>query len=64
MKNYIINRLKEPSTWRGFIWVASAFGMALQPEQASAIVGLGALLAGSSAVVTPDRLFSKGDKNK
>ena len=44
---YLRDRLQEPSTWRGLIWVLSAFGVAvLTPEQAQAVTALGMALAG------------------
>lgn len=36
--NTVISYLKQPSTWRGIIAVAAAFGLSLNPEQAAAIV--------------------------
>lgn len=53
---YMLARLKEPSTWRGLVLVATAFGMYLDPLQSHAIVTLGLALAGSTAVITPDQL--------
>ena len=52
---YFFARLKEPSTWRGIIMVATAYGAMLSPAQATAIITLGLALAGGQAVVTPDR---------
>lgn len=54
--SYLLARLKEPSTWRGFILVATSFGMLLDPMQSYALVSLGLALAGSAAVITPDKL--------
>jgi len=54
--SYFLNRLKEPSTWRGLVLVATAFGMVLDPMQSYAIVSLGLALAGGTAVITPDKL--------
>ena len=56
MMNYLFDRLKEPSTWRGIILVATAWGVYLEPFQEHAIISLGLALAGSSAVVSPDKL--------
>lgn len=56
MKDYIANRLKEPSTWRGLILVVTAFGMSLSQEQSYAIASLGMALAGGVGVVSPDKL--------
>ncbi len=44
--NFLIGRLKEPSTWRGIIAVVTAFGIALNPEQVAAIVTAGVSLIG------------------
>ena len=38
--------LREPSTYRGLVWLLTAAGLALSPEQQIAIVGAGAALAG------------------
>lgn len=38
--------LREPSTYRGLVWLLTAAGLALSPEQQTAIVGAGAALAG------------------
>lgn len=46
MKQYIIDRLKEPSTWRGIVLVATALGATLTPEQAEAIVVAGIGITG------------------
>jgi hypothetical protein len=35
--NYILDRLKEPSTWRGLTVLAGAFGMHLSPDLIPAI---------------------------
>lgn len=64
MKDYFLNRLREPSTWRALIWVATSFGLMLKPEQASAIVALGSILAGGIGVAAPDRLFNDKGKSK
>ncbi len=38
--------LSEPSTYRGLVWLLTAAGLALSPEQQTAIVGAGAALTG------------------
>lgn len=55
MKQYILNRAKEPSTWRGLILVLTALGVPVAPEMANAIVSVGLALAGLIGVVTPDK---------
>ncbi len=36
--NLILNYLSQPSTWRGIIGIATFCGVALNPEQANAII--------------------------
>ncbi|MGB4336845.1 MAG: hypothetical protein WBJ41_18595 [Chromatiaceae bacterium] len=38
--------ISEPSTWRGLIWMATAAGLAVSPDQQAAIVAAGMALAG------------------
>jgi hypothetical protein len=35
--NYILDRLKEPSTWRGLTVLVGAFGMQMSPDLIPAI---------------------------
>lgn len=44
--DYIIARLSENSTWRGLILLATASGIAIDPEKAAAITSLGMALVG------------------
>lgn len=44
--SYLVEKLKEPSTWRGIIWIVTAFGLVLEPEQKEAVVAFGMTLAG------------------
>lgn len=54
MKDYIINRAKEPSTWRGLILILTAIGVPVAPAMAEAIVSVGLAVAGLVGVMTPD----------
>lgn len=54
MKNYLLSRFKEPSTWRGIIMIATAYGMHISPDQAYAIASFGMAMAGGAGVVAPD----------
>lgn len=50
--NYIVNRLKEASTWQGIIiFVAGALHFALPPEQQAALVTIATGLVGALFVV-------------
>lgn len=51
---YIIQRLKEASTWRGIILVATAAGAHWSPESQEAIITGGVGLAGFVGALIPD----------
>ena len=53
MKQYVLDRAKEPSTWRGIILVLTAIGVPIAPAMADAIVSAGLAIAGLIGVVTP-----------
>lgn len=53
--NYFLARLKEPSTWRGGVLLASGLGVGLAPEQMDAIVSVGVSIAGAIGVFSPDK---------
>ena len=42
----LIKYMKQPSTWQGFVGIATAFGVALTPEQSAAIIAAGIGLVG------------------
>lgn len=44
--DYLIEKLKEPSTWKGIIWIITAFGLVLEPDQKEAVAAFGMTLAG------------------
>lgn len=55
MKDYIIERAKEPSTWRGFVLLLTAIGVPIAPAMAEAIISVGLALAGALGVFTADK---------
>lgn len=56
MKNYLIARLKESSTWRGIFLILSAFGVhQFSPEQETALTTLIIALFGGLHLV-PDKM--------
>ena len=55
MKDYILERAKEPSSWRGLMLLLTAIGIPVAPELAEAIIAVGLALAGLVGVATPDR---------
>lgn len=55
MKEYLIARLKEASTWRGLILIGTSLGISLTPEQMEAVVVAGLALAGAAGAFFPDK---------
>jgi len=54
MKQYILDRAKEPSTWRGAILFLTAIGVPIAPAMSEAIVTAGLGLAGLIGMITSD----------
>lgn len=52
MKQYILDRAKEPSTWRGILLFLTAIGVPVAPEMANNIVTVGLGLAGIIGMTT------------
>lgn len=52
--NWLIARLKEPSTWRGIILLLTVCGLKLQPDQQEAIIAAGLAVVGLIGVFTKD----------
>ena len=53
---YIVDRLKEPSSWRGLVMIATAFGVAVNPDLLAAIVSAGTGIAGVIGFAFKDEL--------
>ncbi len=49
---YILNRAREPSTWRGLALILTAFGVHLAPEMQDAVITAGVALAGLIGIAT------------
>jgi hypothetical protein len=54
MKDYILDRAREPSTWRGAILFLTAIGVPIAPALSEAIVTAGLGLAGLVGMLTAD----------
>ena len=52
---FLLNRLKEPSTWRGVILVLTVSGVALDPDQKEAIITAGVSIVALIGVFSPDK---------
>ena len=55
MKQYIFNRLREPSTWRGLVLFVTAMGVPVSPELMEPIIATGLAVTGLIGVVTQDK---------
>ena len=47
IEGWVLDRLGEPSTWRGIVAVLTAAGMTLDPEQAAKIIAAGLSVIGA-----------------
>ena len=52
LKLYVVNRLKEASTWRGIFMLLTALGLNIAPELQDSILQAGVALVGVAGVVT------------
>lgn len=52
---YILERLKEPSTWRGILAMVTAVGVKLHPEMQEAIISAGLALIGMVNIFREER---------
>lgn len=55
MADYLIDRAKEPSTWRGVILLLTALGVPIAPALAESIISVGLALTGVVGVFTADK---------
>ena len=53
---FFVERLKEPSTWRGMVLVLTALGITMNPDLVAAITAVGTGVAGLIGVLAKDRL--------
>lgn len=53
--NYILNRLKEASTWRGIIMLVAGSWAHQHPDQAESIIPVAIALAGAIGAFLPDK---------
>lgn len=53
-KEALLARSQEASSWRGLVYLLTALGISLSPEQGEAIVAAGLALSGLISVFLPD----------
>lgn len=54
MKQYLLNRLQEPSTWRGLVWVVTSLGVYMSPETIEQVIVAGTTMTGLIGMITGD----------
>lgn len=54
IKKYLVPRLNEPSTWRGFIYILTALGVVIDPAMQEAIIAAGLGLSGLIGIFVSD----------
>lgn len=54
-KKWILDRLDEPSTWRGAIMIVTAAGVPVNPVYAEYIIAIGMAVSGLIGVLTTDK---------
>ena len=59
MMQYILDRAKEPSSWRGAVLLLTSLGLSIAPELANAIIGAGVAVAGLLGVVTKGQVLGE-----
>lgn len=52
--SYIVNRMKEPSTYAGLAALLGVVGLKVAPDQINALITVLTALAGAIAVFVPD----------
>ena len=60
---YLLERLKEPSTWRGLFALLTAIGLKLHPEMQEAILTTGLALIGMINVIRKESDAAKPAAN-
>ena len=54
LKEKLIDRFKEPSTWRGFVMILTALGIRVSPELLEHIIATGTAVVGIIGFFTSD----------
>lgn len=64
MKQFILDRLKEPSTWRGLAAIATSMGIIITPFQLEVIMSAGMAVIGAIGVLSPDKQSGQVEQSK
>lgn len=60
---WILDRLQEPSTWKGIIGIFTILGVKFAPEQVNAIIGGAVALISVIEIVRTEKLKQKNEVN-
>lgn len=60
--NWLVARLREPSTWRGIVWLATALGVSLKPEVWEQVAAVGMAVAGLIGVIARENQAPAGTR--
>ena len=60
MKQWLLERLREGSTWRGLVLLITAAGLHITPDQSQLIITIGLGIAGSIGFVSPEKMVRSG----
>lgn len=55
MKDFLLARASEASTWRGLVMLATAAGVVFSSAQTEAVIAAGLALAGLVGAFSPDK---------
>lgn len=58
LKDYVLARLNETSTWRGIVLMLAAFGVSISPDQMELIVTMGLFVSGAIGAIFGERFNS------
>lgn len=61
-REYLRERIKEPSTWRGVAILLTGLGIVLDPDQLAEIASAGLVIAGAIGAITSDKPKEKPDE--
>lgn len=56
IEQWVLDRLAEPSTWRGIVAVLTAAGITLDPNQSAKIVAVGLSMIGTINILRKENL--------
>lgn len=60
---YVLNRLKEKTTWLGLISLLTLAGVNVSPELSQAIINLGITLAAVIMIITKEKSGDTSDQH-